>query len=46
MTRYFMLFLLQLLLLSGLQASATAADDTTLYVIKRGTPSGGSPRGF
>lgn len=36
MPRYCILFLLQLVLLSGLQASATAADDTTLYVIKKG----------
>ena len=36
MTRYFILFLLQLVLLCGLQARATAADDTTIYVIKKG----------
>jgi hypothetical protein len=36
MPRYCILFLLQLVLLSGLQARATAADDTTIYVIKKG----------
>lgn len=36
MPRYFVLFLLQLVLLCGMQARATAADDTTIYVIKKG----------
>ncbi len=36
MPRYCILFLLQLVLLCGIQASATAADDTTIYVINKG----------